>query len=83
MRPVQEVVAVAKRCFRVLIDRNDDGLDMGITMAFTRRPMADFGERSDPGGIVSGLVVPARRLAQHRSPFLNRAASVGQKFLAR
>ena len=34
------------------------------------------------GGIVSGLVVPARRLAQHRSPFHNRAASVGQKFLA-
>ena len=32
----------------VLVDRNRDGLDVLIAVAFTRRPLEQLGERVDP-----------------------------------
>ncbi len=42
---VQEVFPVAQGLLRVLVDRDDDGLDMMEAVPFARRQKTDFGER--------------------------------------
>jgi hypothetical protein len=68
---VEKVVPVAQRLLRVLIDRNGDRLDMLEAMAFTRGPLAQFGECVDPWRVVRLLVVPFQLFAMRRkSPLL-------------
>jgi hypothetical protein len=45
VRLVKEIIAVAKRCFGILIDSNDDRLDVLIAVALARRAKPNFGER--------------------------------------
>ena len=49
---VEKVVAVAQRLLSVLVDRNGDRLDVLEAMAFTRGPLAQFGEGFDPWRVV-------------------------------
>jgi len=42
---VQQELAVASRCFRILIDGDNDRLDMLIAPAFPRRQTTGFFER--------------------------------------
>src|SRR5579871_1054451 len=58
MRLVQEIPAVAERRFRVLIDRDDDRLYMGVAVAFQCRLPSHVGQRLDPRWMVGLVVVP-------------------------
>jgi hypothetical protein len=52
VRPVQEVVAVAKSSFGILVDRNHDGLDVLVALALERTHAPHIGQRFNPGRVV-------------------------------
>jgi hypothetical protein len=61
-------LAIADRCFRRLINGDDDGLNVLIAPTFSGGEMADFLERLERGRRVRFVVEPSQRLAHHRRP---------------
>jgi hypothetical protein len=53
VRPVEEEVAIAGGGFRILVDRDDDGLDMRVAPPFPRCLVPDFRQRLDPGRMLA------------------------------
>ena len=63
---VQKELPVAKGCFRILVDRDDDRLNVGIAPSFARRPVSNLSQGLHPWRVVRILVVPFERA---RSPW--------------
>ena len=55
VRFVQEVFAIAERCFSILVDSDYDRLDVLIAPSLARSQAPDFGERFIQGGLSVAL----------------------------
>ena len=67
MRLIQKVLAVAQRAFCILVDRQHDGLDVLVTIAFPSPYPPGIGKRLNPGRVIGRVVVPLK-FGHHRRP---------------
>lgn|SRR5882724_37824 len=65
---VQKELSVAQGCFRILIDRHNDCLDVLVAPTFRRRPESNLGQGLNPGGMLFFVAVPLGRFGHHERP---------------
>jgi hypothetical protein len=66
IRLIQKELPVSQGRFRILIDRHDDCLDVGVAPTFARRPVSNLGQGFHPWRVVH--VVPFERFSNRERP---------------